>query len=682
MVDKADKMAEETVASDFRANAPEPGPAPEIDLGDFQDFKLDNGLQVILVENHKLPRVSYQLFIDVPPHMEGAYAGASGMMGSMLRRATSDMTKSEIDEAIDFIGANLSTSGSGAFASTISKYKMQMMEMMGKVILDAQFPEEEFTKVKDDAIAGLKSALADPNAIAGRVRRVLNYGTDHPYGELETEETLKNVTLDVVKEYYNTYFVPNRSYLVMVGDLTRKEAEMMAQKTFGSWETKDVPSPSFAVPARPEGVVVNFVPKAGSVQSVINIGHPLELKPGTKKAIQAGIANSILGSGSSGRLFQNLREDKGYTYGAYSRLSNDRLVGQFNASASVRNEVTDSAVQQFLLEIAEISKDPVSGEELTRAKSQLNGSFGRALERPRQIASYALSTIRYGLERDFYPTYLQKVEATTTADILKVASELINTKGINITVVGDKAVAEKLAQFATNGKVNYFDVNGNPLDMAAMAAPTDVSAKSVLEGYVEAIGGLDAIGKVKNYAQTMEATIQGQTITQTFYKADGDKFSSQTQMMGMVMADQRYNAGKAMMKQQGQVAEPTDEMVAALKEQAVLFPTAGLLQKLDKVSVSGTETIDGKKTIVLDVEDPAGTAQYYFDADSKLLIRQVRSQGGQAVTVDLSDYKDVGGVMFPHMSAISGMMPFPLEMKTKEIKINTEIDAALFEIEE
>ncbi len=681
MADKAEEMAPKPMVEDFRAQAPAPGPAPEIDLGDFQDFKLANGLQVILVENHKLPRVSYQLFVDVPPHMEGEYAGASGMMGSMLRRATSDMTKSEIDEAIDFIGANLSTSGSGAFASTISKYKTDMMEMMGKVVLDAQFPEEEFNKVKDDALAGLKSALADPNAIASRVRSVLTYGADHPYGELETEETLNNVTLDVIKDYYNTYFVPNRSYLIMVGDLTRKEAEMMAEKSFGSWESKEVPAPMFEMPAPPTGVVVNFVPKAGSVQSIINIGHPVALKPGNERAIQAGIANSILGSGSSGRLFQNIREDKGYTYGAYSSLSSNRLVGNFNASASVRNEVTDSAVHEFMLEIMEIGKTPVTTEELERAKSKLNGSFGRALERPQQIASYALSTIRYGLDRDFYPTYLQKVEATTAADIQRVASELIATSGTNITVVGDKAVAESLAKFATNGKVNYYDINGQPLDMDAMAAPTDVSAKSVLEDYVSAIGGIDAINNVKNIAQVMEASIQGQTITQTFYKAGGDKFSSQTQMMGMTMSDQRFNAGKGKMEQRGTAMEVTEEMLSGLKEQAVLFPTAALLEDLDKVSVSGTEMIEGKKAIILDVDGPNGTAQFYFDADSKLLVRQVRSQGGQAVTVDLSDYQTTGNIMFPHLMKIFGMMPFPLEMKTKELKVNTEIDASVFEIE-
>ncbi len=223
-----DKMAEQATApimqDDFRAKAPAAGPAPEIKLGDFQDFKLDNGLQVVLVENHKLPRVSYQLYIDVPPHLEGAYAGAGDIMGQMLRRATSDMTKEQIDEEIDFIGASLSTSGSGAFASTISKYKSKMMGMMAKVVLDARFPETEFEKVKSDAVAGLKSQLANPDAIASRVRRVLTYGADHPFGELTTEESLNKIDLPTIKEYYETYFVPNRSYLVMVGDLSRAEA--------------------------------------------------------------------------------------------------------------------------------------------------------------------------------------------------------------------------------------------------------------------------------------------------------------------------------------------------------------------------------------------------------------------------------------------------------------------------
>lgn len=681
MTDKVEEKVDEVMSADFRANAPKAGPAPEIDLGNFQDFTLDNGLQVIVVENNKLPRVSYQLFVDVPSHMENEYAGASGMMGDMLRRATSDMTKEEIDEAIDFIGANLNTSGSGAFASTISKYKEQMMEMMGKVVLDAQFPQEEFDKVKDDAIAGLKSSLANPDAIAGRVRSVLTYGANHPYGELRTEESLNNITLDIVKQYYSDYFVPNRSYLVMVGDLTRAEAEMMAKKTFGNWKKKDVAVPTFEMPKRPEGVVVNFVPRAGSVQSIINVSHPVDLKPGTTESIRGQIVNSILGVGFGGRLFKNLREDKAYTYGANSSLSANLMVGNFTASTSVRNEVTDSAVTELMLEIAKISSEPVSPEELSRAKSQLNGSFGRALESPQRLASYALNTIRYDLDRDFYPNYLQKVEAISASDLLEVARKHMSPNGTNIIVVGDKAVAEKLARFATNGKINYFDVNGQPVDMSDMAAPTDLTPKSVIMKYVDAIGGQAAIDKVKNYSLTMEASVQGQTMTQTIIKEGGNKFSSQMMMMGMTMADQRYNNGTAKVTQQGQTMPSSPEVDAAMKEQAALFPVVELLNNLDIVSVSGTEMVDGKKAVVLTVKKDSGESQHYFDLETGLQVRTVQSMGPQTATYNLSDYQEVGGVKMPGVMAITGLAPFPIEMKLTKSKANVEIDPTLFSVE-
>lgn len=681
-VDMADKTMDkvETMV-DFRAKAPTAGPAPEINIGDFQDFKLDNGLQVVLVENHKLPRVSYQLFIDVPQHMEGKYAGASSMMGSMLRRATSDMTKEEIDEAVDFIGANLSTSGSGAFASTISKYKEQVIDLMGKVVLDAQFPAEEFDKVKDDALAGLQSSLANPDAIAGRVRSVLTYGTDHPYGELSTEESLKNVNLDVVKKYYADYFVPNRSYLVMVGDLTRSEAEMLAKKTFGNWKVKEVVEPTFEMPTRPEGVVVSFVPRAGSVQSVITITHPIDLKPGTTDAIQAGIVNSILGSGFNSRLFQNLREDKAYTYGAGSGVSENRLVGNFRASTSVRNEVTDSAVVELMMEITKISKEPVTSEELNRAKSQLNGSFGRALESPQRIASYALNTVRNNLSRDFYPTYLKQVEATTADDLLRVAGQVISPQGTHIVVVGDKAVADKLARFATSGKVNFLDVNGMAVDMEEIAAPTDLTAKSVIQGYIDAIGGQAAIDKVKNFTMVMEASIQGQTMTQSITKSNGMIASSMT-MMGMNMMEQRFDGTKAMMKQQGQSVPVTDDMIAALKDEAELFPVVALLSKVETITMDGVEMIDGKKVAVLSVPSVGGgSTTRYFDLESKLQVRQVSVQGPQTATYNISDYKAINGVLFPYSLSITGMAPFPINMKVKDAKVNTEVDPAIFSVE-
>ena len=677
----ADTTPPAAPVADFRATAPEPGPAPEINLGDFEDFTLDNGLQVVLVENHKLPRVSYQLFVDVPPHLEGQYAGAQDMLGGMLKRGTSTMTKAEIDEAIDFIGSSINTSGSGAYATTISKYKGEVIELMAQLVLDANFPEEEWKKVKEDTKADLASELNEPSAVADRVRRAVTYGTNHPYGELMTDSTLAAIDLDVVKSVYDTYFVPNRSYLVMVGDLTPDEARTLAETNFGAWQRKEVAVPEFPTPQRPDGVKVVFVPRTGSVQSNVIVASPVTLEPGTKEAIRSSLLDIVLGGGFSGRLFANLREDKGYTYGAYSSTSEDPLVGNFRAAANVRNEVTDSAVTQFMYELKRIANEPITEDELMLAKMQTTGSFGRALESPQRIASYALNTARYNLDRDFYPDYLKVVDNTSTNDVEEVARELVSPDNTYIIVVGDKATAEKLGQFATSGQVDYYDVNGQSVAMEDMSAPVDVAPEQVLNDYFDAIGGKEAATALTNVAITMEASVQGQTLTQTMVTTNNGRMSSQTSMMGMVMADQRFANGKAMVKSQGQNVPLPEEAVAAMQEQATIFPEIGYLNRLDNITVEGSETVNGSKAIVLAIEGAGGTTREYYDADTKLKVQTVRQQGPQTVTQGYGDYQEVDGILFPYSMSLEGMAPFPIEMKVTELTLDGELDESLFEIE-
>ncbi len=673
--------AQEVVQQDFRATAPEPGPAPEIQLGDFVEFELDNGLTVVLVENHKLPRVSYQLYIDVPPHLEGEYAGAQQLLGSMLRRATTDMTKEEIDEAVDFIGANLSTSGAGAYASTISKYKEDVIELLGKVILQAKFPETEFAKVKEDARAALAQQLTTPDAIASRARQAITYGTNHPYGEQMTTESLEAIDLDVVRSVYETYFVPNRSYLVMVGDLTPAEAKRLATENFSSWEAKDVAVPEFPTPQRPDGVTVNFVPRPGSVQSNIVVSHPIDLQPGTTKSIRASLLDLALGGGFNSRLLANLREDKAYTYGAYSSIGDDPKVGNFRAYASVRNEVTDSAVAEFIYELERLKQEPVDSLELAVAKARTMGSFGRALESPQRIAGYALNTVRYDLDRDFYPDYLQVVQNTSLNDIAEVTDDLITAGNTNIIVVGDPSVAESLARFATSGQVNYYDVNGNLVNMDELSAPVDLSAEEVLNGYFEAIGGKEQALALDNVSMIMEGSVQGQTLSQSMTTTSDGKMSSQTMMGGMVVADQRYVDGKASVKQMGTPIDLPEAAVQALAEQAVIFPEANYLDNLADVSIEGTEMVDGKKAVVLVVKGAGGPVREYYDATTMLKLQTIRSQGPQTITQAYSDYQPVAGILFPHTTKLNGMAPFPIELSATSVEVDAELDPSLFIIE-
>jgi zinc protease len=217
-----------------------------------------------------------------------------------------------------------------------------------------------------------------------------------------------------------------------------------------------------------------------------------------------------------------------------------------------------------------------------------------------------------------------------------------------------------------------------------MAAPTDVTPKQVIMDYTKAIGGKAAIDGITSWSQVMEANIQGQTVVQTMYKEGGNKSSTQTQMMGMTVGDQRYNNGQVLMMQQGKKMATDDEMVARMKKQAVLFATVALIDKVDMISISGTETINGKKAIILDLktESGEGEAQMYFDQESKLLVRRVKKQGSTTSIVDYSDYREVNGVMIPYEMTVTGAMPFTLKFATKEMELNADIDQSLFEIEE
>ena len=243
------------------------------------------------------------------------------------------------------------------------------------------------------------------------------------------------------------------SYLIITGDLTTETALALASKHFSEWENNPVRKPRFDTPQKPEATSVNFVNKLGAVQSVINITYPVEMKPGSGDAIKASVMNTLLGSYFGSRLNSNLREDKAFTYGARSIIRTDPLIGYFNAYASVRNEVTDSSIVEFLYEMEKLQKEEVPADELNMVKNYMTGSFARALEDPATVARFTLNTARFGLPKDYYATYLEKLSAVTAKDIQEMAQKYLTIDRANIVVVGNKdEVAEKLLPFFQAGQ--------------------------------------------------------------------------------------------------------------------------------------------------------------------------------------------------------------------------------------
>jgi predicted Zn-dependent peptidase len=664
---------------DFRKMAPKPGPAPKIELGKAEQFTLNNGLKVILVENHKLPRVSFQVFVDVPPILEGDFVGYANLAGDMLSKGTANRSKSKIDETVDFMGASLNTSANGVTGSCLSRYRDQLLEVMSDVLLNPTFPSEEFDKVKKQTISALAQDKDDPNAIAANVGAALRNGKNHPYGEVMTEKTLQKITVEKCKEYYQQYFKPNISYLIVTGDITLADVKKLAPKYFGDWQKGEVTKPKFETPQKPAATQVDFVDKAGAVQSVINITYPVELKPGTEDVIKASVMNTVLGSYFGSRLMSNLREDKAYTYGARSSLSTDPVIGNFNANASVRNAVTDSAVVQFFVELEKLRTEKMPDDELSMVKNVMTGNFARSLEDPETVARFALNTARYNLPADYYATYLQKLSQVNANDIQQMANKYLATKNAHILVVGNKdEVAAKLASLSTDKKVRYFDVYGDPIEEAGLVVPTGITAKTVLADYLNAIGG-KKLDNIKTVAMTTAASFQGMELVTELNHMAPNKLEMAQTMMGNVVVESIFDGEKGTSMQMGNKSPMEGQALEDMKVDGHLFPERFYDKLGVKTDLKGIEMVEGKKAYKVLVEYPSGTKKtHYFDLETNLKIREIEDKEGTIITNDITSYKEVDGIKFPEVIKMTGVLPIPLEMVTKSVEVNGDMDAKLF----
>ena len=676
---------------DIRGGAPAAGDAPKIQIGKAETFKLDNGLTCIVVENHKLPRVSYQIFVDYGAIQEKDAAGYVQMMGDLLAKGTTSRDKSAIDASIDFIGASMFSSSNGVNGNCLTKHSESLLEIMSDVLLNPTFPQEELDKAKVQAQSGLAANRDDANAIAGNVNPVLTYGKDHPYGEVMTEETLEKINLDHIKNHYNTYFSPNISYFVVVGDITPKQAKAYANKYFGNWKEKDVPVHKYQMPSAPKATQVDFVNKAGAVQSVINICYPVDMKPGSADAIPARLMNTILGGYFNSRLNANLREGRAFTYGARSSLSSDKLVGGFNAYASVRNEVTDSSVVEFLNEMNKLRNEPMPEDELQLVKNVLTGQFSRNLEQPGTVAGFALSTARYKLPADYYEKYLTVLNNVTAKQIQEMAQKYVRPDQAHILVVGSKdEVADKLAPFAADGKVNFYDIYGNPDKSNELAIPEGVDATTVVKDYIKAIGGNDKIGEIgdMSFEATMSMGSFGQ-LSLSHASKGNSKLYTKIVMNGQTMSEQKFDGEKGV---QGGMGQPMGAMAAEqitdAKEQAKFCREQDYLTRGYRISLTGIEVINKKNAYVLEVErmaDGKKTTEYY-DMETSLKVRDLTVQSGPdgstaTLTNDYSDYQPLeNGVLMPRKMVITGAAPVPMEVTIDKIEINKKLEDSIFEV--
>lgn len=654
---------------------PKPGPSPVVNVGKPQTFELKNGLKVLVVENHKLPRVSYSLTIDNAPYAEGAKKGVSDMLSAVIGEGTKNISKDKFNEEIDYLGASINFGANGASASGLSKYNDRLLELLADGALNPLFTQEEFDKQKAKMIEGLKSQEKNVKAVAGRVTDALIYGLKHPNGEYVTEQTLNNVTLDDVKQNYVTYFVPGNAYLVVVGDVKFKDVKKKVTKLFGSWTGDKAPAASYSDPKDVQYTQVNFVDMPNAVQSEITIANVTNLKMTDKEYFATILANQILGGGGEGRLFLNIREKHGWTYGAYSSVGGNKYVGNFDASTSVRNAVTDSAVVEMMNEVKRIRTDLVSDEELKVAKAKYIGNFVMQVEKPGTVARYALLTKTQGLPEDFYQNYIKNINDVTAEDIRNAAKKFFSADNSRIIVVGK--AADVLPGLEKTGiPINYFDKFGNPSEKPVVSKPipAGVTAKTVLDGYIKAVGGDKAVKAVKTIYTKSTASVQGTTLELTSKVSADHKQFVEMKVMGMSMMKQVVNDKAAYVSQQGQKQDITGDKLKEMQESAVPFEELAMLANKD-VKLTAIESVNGADAYVI----KNGTGSFLYDVKTGFKVAEIHSdeKGEQKQTTYYSDYKAVKGVKIPFKVLMN--VGIELDLTVVEAKVNEGVTPADFQ---
>lgn len=666
-----------------RSQQPKPGPAPKISLEKPTEYELKNGLKILIVENHKLPRVSYNLTIDRDPIIEGDKAGVTSLLGSMLGNGTTNISKDDFNEEVDFLGARLNFGFSGGFASSLTKYSDRILQLLADAAMNPLLTSEEFDKEKDKLLEGLKSQAKSVDAVAGRVGGALSYGAEHPYGEFVTEETVNSVSFDDIQSYFTKYFGPNDAYLVVIGDVNTKEVYKRIKKYFGKWKkASDISSFVPEANQNVEALEINFVDMPNAVQSNISITSNVKLKMSDPDYHAVLIANKIFGGGFNSYLNMNLREANGWTYGARSSVGTDKYISRFSAGAAVRNAVTDSAIVETIKEIKRFQSEPVEASALANAKAKYVGDFVLALERPSTIAQYAISTKINELPEDFYATYLEKINAVSIEDVQRVANKYFTADNARFIVVGKGS--EVVANLEKLGiPINYFDKYANPVDKPEFSKPIPegVTASSVMASYIEAIGGNAAVESVQTMLFNAEVTIEGAPFkpTAVIKSMAPNKSSMEMSIAGMgTIMKQKFDGTTGYAEQQGMKQPMSEEDVAEQASQKGLFPEAHYTA--DEIELMSLSDLDGTDVYKIKVKGVSESFRYY-DANSGLLLREEateEAQGQSVTTITVhSDYRAVDGVMIPFGRKITAG-PQVFGFNASEVVVNSGVTEADF----
>jgi zinc protease len=459
----------------FRSQAPAPLPPRPISIPTPRETNLRNGLSLVVVEDTRLPLVSYRLAFRVggafdPPGLPGL----TDLLAGLLPEGTQSRSSKEIAEEIARMGASLSAGATSDYtivaASALSQFNDPVLDLMAEVILEPSFPENEVALAKQNTKESLRQQRAQPSFLASEMVSRVMFG-EHPYSIVApTPESIDRSSRADFVQFHRSKLVPNNAVFIVVGDVRYEEILNRIESLFSTWERGEDVVANFPAPPVRTKRTAYLVDRPGSAQSNIVIANSgiTRINPDYFPMM---LMHTVLGATASSRLFMNLREDKGYTYGAYSNLDARRTAGTFRATAEVRTPVTGDSLKEFFYELERIGNEPVSEKEIADAKSYLTGVFPIRLETQEGLTDQLVQIKMLNLPNDYLQTYRDRIQAVTVQDIRRVAEKYVKPDEAALIVVGDGAlVMEQIKPYSED--IEVYNTSGKRKSMEA-AGPTE-----------------------------------------------------------------------------------------------------------------------------------------------------------------------------------------------------------------
>jgi zinc protease len=448
----------------FRRQMPPPLGLRPLNLPEPFETTLANGLQVVIVEDRRLPLVSFRLaFRSGDANDPASLPGLSDMMSHLLTEGTETRTSRQLAEEVERIGATLNVGSGSDFTtvagSALSIYSEEILELMADVTQRSSFPESELDLARENTKQMLIQQRAQPPFLASERMSKVIFG-EHPYARISpTPESLDAMTREEMLRFRQATMVPNNAVMIIIGDVDRDLTLARVTELFGNWRSRDLPDLNFPAPPNREARATYLVDRPGSAQSNIVIAN-LGITRTSEDYFPMLLMHTILGANASSRLFMNLREEKGYTYGAYSNLDARRLVGTFRVSAEVRTGVTGVSLHEFFLELERIRNEAVSDEEIANAKSYLTGVFPIRIETQDGLIDQLVSIKMFDLPDEYLHIYRDRINAVAADEIQRVAQSHVTPDRAAIVVVGDAAeIREQVQPYAK--VIELYDTEGN-----------------------------------------------------------------------------------------------------------------------------------------------------------------------------------------------------------------------------